>query len=247
MGSSSPINDLVESGNTQLLDWNDSMTDIQLGMRFVEKVQAISAVFANDPEIPVSNIIQEVQVLFQTGCTYKRAWEKIEKYHTGTGIPIPYPRPWRVGSRSKILYPGDYGSGSGYKFNYKGEFPTLDGRERFPREGLVLYAIIPMLTCQIDNGFLITNSGCPAREVGLFWAGRKAVIRYAFGASHSQIFREKRGCFRIYVSDVVEKKKFPSNYRKRGWWSSFPRPIYDCRYQRKVAEKREKFFKGKGR
>ncbi|KAI5682999.1 hypothetical protein M9H77_04227 [Catharanthus roseus] len=26
---------------------------------------------ANDPEIPVSNIIQEVQVMFQTGCTYK--------------------------------------------------------------------------------------------------------------------------------------------------------------------------------
>ncbi|KAI5677553.1 hypothetical protein M9H77_08503 [Catharanthus roseus] len=46
--------------------------------------------------------------------------EKIEKYHTGTGIPIPYPRPWRVGSGSKILYPGGYGSGSGSKFNYEG-------------------------------------------------------------------------------------------------------------------------------
>ncbi|KAI5673754.1 hypothetical protein M9H77_14118 [Catharanthus roseus] len=67
------------------------MTDIQLGMRFVDKVQAIeqnkhrnlsskfismsiSHLVANDPEIPISNIIQEVQVLFQTGCTYKRAW-----------------------------------------------------------------------------------------------------------------------------------------------------------------------------
>ncbi|KAI5666652.1 hypothetical protein M9H77_16505 [Catharanthus roseus] len=29
---------------------------------------------ANDPEIPVSNIIQEPQVLYQTGCTYKQAW-----------------------------------------------------------------------------------------------------------------------------------------------------------------------------
>ncbi|KAI5682868.1 hypothetical protein M9H77_04096 [Catharanthus roseus] len=116
MGSGSPIDDLIESGTVRLLDWNDSMTDIQLGMRFVDKVQAISAVqkathsrwkitrfvkehtclvqieqnkhinlsskfismsishlVANDPEIPVSNIIQEVQVLFQTGCTYKRA------------------------------------------------------------------------------------------------------------------------------------------------------------------------------
>ncbi|KAI5662809.1 hypothetical protein M9H77_22132 [Catharanthus roseus] len=34
----------------------------------------ISRLVANDPEIPVSNIIQEVQVLFQTSCTYKRAW-----------------------------------------------------------------------------------------------------------------------------------------------------------------------------
>ncbi|KAI5674427.1 hypothetical protein M9H77_14791 [Catharanthus roseus] len=35
---------------------------------------SISHLVANDPEIPVSNIIQEVQVLYQTGCTYKRAW-----------------------------------------------------------------------------------------------------------------------------------------------------------------------------
>ncbi|KAI5666488.1 hypothetical protein M9H77_16341 [Catharanthus roseus] len=34
----------------------------------------ISHLVANDTEIPVSNIIQEVQVLYQTGCTYKRAW-----------------------------------------------------------------------------------------------------------------------------------------------------------------------------
>ncbi|KAI5672096.1 hypothetical protein M9H77_12460 [Catharanthus roseus] len=31
---------------------------------------SISHLVANDPEIPVSNIIQEVQVLYQTGCTY---------------------------------------------------------------------------------------------------------------------------------------------------------------------------------
>ncbi|KAI5659388.1 hypothetical protein M9H77_28181 [Catharanthus roseus] len=43
----------IESGTVQLLDWNDSMTDIQLDMRFVDKVQA---------------------VLYQTGCTYKQAW-----------------------------------------------------------------------------------------------------------------------------------------------------------------------------
>ncbi|KAI5678417.1 hypothetical protein M9H77_09367 [Catharanthus roseus] len=44
MGSGSPIDDLVESGGIRLLDWNNSMTDIQLVMRFVDKVQAISAV-----------------------------------------------------------------------------------------------------------------------------------------------------------------------------------------------------------
>ncbi|KAI5652666.1 hypothetical protein M9H77_29853 [Catharanthus roseus] len=38
MGSASPIDDLVESGTLRLLDWSDSMTDIQLGMRFVDKV-----------------------------------------------------------------------------------------------------------------------------------------------------------------------------------------------------------------
>ncbi|KAI5657518.1 hypothetical protein M9H77_26311 [Catharanthus roseus] len=40
--------------------------------KFVSKL--ISHLVANDPEIPVSNIIQEVQVKLQMGCTYKRAW-----------------------------------------------------------------------------------------------------------------------------------------------------------------------------
>ncbi|KAI5654591.1 hypothetical protein M9H77_31778 [Catharanthus roseus] len=65
MGLGSPIDDLVESGTIQLLDWNNFMTDIQLGMRFIDKLQAISAVLANDPEIPVLNIIQEVQKMGQ--------------------------------------------------------------------------------------------------------------------------------------------------------------------------------------
>ncbi|KAI5666514.1 hypothetical protein M9H77_16367 [Catharanthus roseus] len=38
---------------------------------------SISHLIANDPEIPVSNIIQEVHVLFQMGCTYKRAWNPL--------------------------------------------------------------------------------------------------------------------------------------------------------------------------
>ncbi|KAI5669676.1 hypothetical protein M9H77_19529 [Catharanthus roseus] len=38
MGSGSPIDDLVESGTIRLLDLHDSMTDIQLVMRFVDKV-----------------------------------------------------------------------------------------------------------------------------------------------------------------------------------------------------------------
>ncbi|KAI5661371.1 hypothetical protein M9H77_20694 [Catharanthus roseus] len=44
MGSSEQIDDLIESGTIRLLDWNDLMTDIQLDMRFVDKVQAISTV-----------------------------------------------------------------------------------------------------------------------------------------------------------------------------------------------------------
>ncbi|KAI5682219.1 hypothetical protein M9H77_03447 [Catharanthus roseus] len=47
------------------------------------------------------------------------AGKKIEKCHTDTGIPRPYPRPWRVEFGSRILYPGEYGSGSGSKFHYK--------------------------------------------------------------------------------------------------------------------------------
>ncbi|KAI5680289.1 hypothetical protein M9H77_01516 [Catharanthus roseus] len=86
MGSGEQIDDLIESDTIRLLDWNDAMTDIQLSMRFVDKIQAnsvvhqnkhrntnskfisklISHLVANDPEISVSNFIQEVQVLLQT-------------------------------------------------------------------------------------------------------------------------------------------------------------------------------------
>ncbi|KAI5668395.1 hypothetical protein M9H77_18248 [Catharanthus roseus] len=45
---------------------------INLSSKFIS--MSILHLVANDPEIPVSNIIQEVQVVFQTGCTYKRAW-----------------------------------------------------------------------------------------------------------------------------------------------------------------------------
>ncbi|KAI5674350.1 hypothetical protein M9H77_14714 [Catharanthus roseus] len=44
MGLGPPIDDIIEFGTVRLLDWNDSMTDIQLDMRFVDKVQAVSAV-----------------------------------------------------------------------------------------------------------------------------------------------------------------------------------------------------------
>ncbi|KAI5666961.1 hypothetical protein M9H77_16814 [Catharanthus roseus] len=96
--STPPLDDLIESGTIRLLDWNYTMTNLQLGMRIIEKIQAISAaqkwsirigrefrvvkslskqaskydfkiysklilhLVANDPEIPVSNIIQEVQL-----------------------------------------------------------------------------------------------------------------------------------------------------------------------------------------
>ncbi|KAI5681541.1 hypothetical protein M9H77_02769 [Catharanthus roseus] len=93
-GSGEQINDLTESSTITLLDWNDAMTDLQLGMRFTKEhtylVQVhqnkhrnmtlkfisklISHLVANDSKILVSNVIQEVQVLLQTGCTYKRAW-----------------------------------------------------------------------------------------------------------------------------------------------------------------------------
>ncbi|KAI5671472.1 hypothetical protein M9H77_11836 [Catharanthus roseus] len=38
IGSGSHIDDFVESGTIRLLDWKDSMTYIQLGIRFVDKV-----------------------------------------------------------------------------------------------------------------------------------------------------------------------------------------------------------------
>ncbi|KAI5671550.1 hypothetical protein M9H77_11914 [Catharanthus roseus] len=94
LGSGEQIDDLIEPGTTRLLDWNDAMIDIQLSMRFTKEhtyliqvyqnkhrnitskfiSKLISHLVANDPKIPVSNVIQEVQVLLQTGYTYKRAW-----------------------------------------------------------------------------------------------------------------------------------------------------------------------------
>ncbi|KAI5653554.1 hypothetical protein M9H77_30741 [Catharanthus roseus] len=44
MGSREQIDDLIESGTIRLLNWNGARIDIQLGMRFVEIIQAISAI-----------------------------------------------------------------------------------------------------------------------------------------------------------------------------------------------------------
>ncbi|KAI5654306.1 hypothetical protein M9H77_31493 [Catharanthus roseus] len=44
MGSGEQIDDLIESSTIRLQDWNDAMIDLQLGIRFVDKIQAISAV-----------------------------------------------------------------------------------------------------------------------------------------------------------------------------------------------------------
>ncbi|KAI5675982.1 hypothetical protein M9H77_06932 [Catharanthus roseus] len=44
MGSGEQIDDLIKSGTIRLLDLNDAMTDLQLGMRFIDKIQAISIV-----------------------------------------------------------------------------------------------------------------------------------------------------------------------------------------------------------
>ncbi|KAI5663583.1 hypothetical protein M9H77_22906 [Catharanthus roseus] len=44
MGSGEQIDDLIKSGTIRLLDCNDAMIDIQLGIRFVDKIQTISTV-----------------------------------------------------------------------------------------------------------------------------------------------------------------------------------------------------------
>ncbi|KAI5676893.1 hypothetical protein M9H77_07843 [Catharanthus roseus] len=62
--------------------------------------------------------------------------KEIEKYHTGMGIPRPYPRPWRVGFGSRILYPGGYGFGFGSKFNYKGTGLCLEYPEGLDLKGV---------------------------------------------------------------------------------------------------------------
>ncbi|KAI5678547.1 hypothetical protein M9H77_09497 [Catharanthus roseus] len=44
MGSGQQIDNLIKSGTIRLLDWNDAMTDLQIGMSFIDKIQAISVV-----------------------------------------------------------------------------------------------------------------------------------------------------------------------------------------------------------
>ncbi|KAI5670973.1 hypothetical protein M9H77_11337 [Catharanthus roseus] len=44
MGSGEQIDDLSESGTIRLLNWNDVIADLQLEMRFVDKIQAISTI-----------------------------------------------------------------------------------------------------------------------------------------------------------------------------------------------------------
>ncbi|KAI5667382.1 hypothetical protein M9H77_17235 [Catharanthus roseus] len=80
------IDDLIESGTIRLLDWNDITRFTNEYTCLVHVIQnkhrnitskfiseLTSHLVVNDPEIPISSVIQEIQVLLQTGCTYKRA------------------------------------------------------------------------------------------------------------------------------------------------------------------------------
>ncbi|KAI5683324.1 hypothetical protein M9H77_04552 [Catharanthus roseus] len=52
--------------------WHFIQNKHRMTLKFISKLT--SHLVANDLEILVSNVIQEVQVLLQTGCMYKRAW-----------------------------------------------------------------------------------------------------------------------------------------------------------------------------
>ncbi|KAI5682039.1 hypothetical protein M9H77_03267 [Catharanthus roseus] len=71
MGSGSPIDDLVESSTVRLLDWNDSMTNIHLGMRFIDKVQAISAVLCRENGSRTYTYVPEIYLRQ----TYRRTYQ----------------------------------------------------------------------------------------------------------------------------------------------------------------------------
>ncbi|KAI5659206.1 hypothetical protein M9H77_27999 [Catharanthus roseus] len=84
---------------------------------------SISHLIANDPEIPVSNTIQEVQVLFQTGCTYK--WECCGKWQTYTLLCSHILALCREnGSRTDIYVPKIY-SRQMYRRTYQANFHPI--------------------------------------------------------------------------------------------------------------------------
>ncbi|KAI5653634.1 hypothetical protein M9H77_30821 [Catharanthus roseus] len=60
------------TGNNQSLIQIKQNKHRNMSSKFIS--MSILHLVANDPEIPVTNVIEEAQVLFQTGCTYKRAW-----------------------------------------------------------------------------------------------------------------------------------------------------------------------------
>ncbi|KAI5674085.1 hypothetical protein M9H77_14449 [Catharanthus roseus] len=94
MGSGSPIDDLVESGTIRLIYWNDSMIDIQLGMRFVNKVQAISAVLCRENGSRANAYVLEIY----SRQTYKRTYQA--NFH-----PVLSENFWRIFPFNLTFYP----------------------------------------------------------------------------------------------------------------------------------------------
>ncbi|KAI5653823.1 hypothetical protein M9H77_31010 [Catharanthus roseus] len=94
MGSGSPTDVLVESGTIRLLDWNDSMTNIHLGMRFVDKVQAISAVLCRKNESIADTYVPEIY----SRQTYRRTYQA--NFH-----PVLSENFWRDVPFSLTFYP----------------------------------------------------------------------------------------------------------------------------------------------
>ncbi|KAI5678235.1 hypothetical protein M9H77_09185 [Catharanthus roseus] len=126
IGSGSPVNDLVESDTVRLLDWNDSMTDIQLRMRFVDKVQAISAVLCRENGSRTNTYVLEIYSRQMYGRTYQANF-----------YPILSENCWRDVPFNLTFYPPNMkkerGRKHGKRFQGKKEYRNPDSPPRCSR------------------------------------------------------------------------------------------------------------------
>ncbi|KAI5680600.1 hypothetical protein M9H77_01827 [Catharanthus roseus] len=131
MGSGEQIDDLIELGTIRLLDWNDAMTDIQLGMRYhtVTTYNPREGIYMVKSLIHL-DIYRESDTRTDAYVSDIYSWKTYRRICQSNFYPIGHEDFWRDAPYNLIFYPpnmnNQWGRKQGPRFRGEIDFRNPD-------------------------------------------------------------------------------------------------------------------------